>query len=404
MTRESISTIFIIVFLSTLLVLSTRSVMIQPVFGKNNDIGQMSTEDYSCRYQALRIGSLCQAEKSNIQSYDTNAREHNSNFGDPEARMDTFMKHYDEYQAEELGTYGFDQNDSVSNRGNTNSNESVTPTLAGHNGGSPGGGNNHNGGSPGGGNNHNGGSPGGGNNHNGGSPGGGNNHNGGSPGGGNNHNGGSPGGGNNHNGGSPGGGNNHNGGSPGGGNNHNGGSPGGGNNHNGGSPGGGNNHNGGSPGGGNNHNGGSPGGGNNHNGGSPGGGNNHNGGSPGGGNNHNGNNDQNDKSNGDRGASSCTPVTLSDLPGQTRPLAICLVTGKDTNVATEIGFATFTLVQLNGEEFRLTINGLNGQTQPAIVTVASGATSPITVPGLGTGNVLIGNAYSVILDVPRMSS
>ena len=159
MTRESISTIFIIVFLSTLLVLSTRSVMIQPVFGKNNDIGQMSTEDYSCRYQALRIGSLCQAEKSNIQSYDTNAREHNSNFGDPEARMDTFMKHYDEYQAEELGTYGFDQNDSVSNRGNTNSNESVMPTLAGHNGGSPGGGN-HNGGSPGGGN-HNGGSGGG---------------------------------------------------------------------------------------------------------------------------------------------------------------------------------------------------------------------------------------------------
>ena len=270
MTRESISTIFIIVFLSTLLVLSTRSVMIQPVFGKNNDIGQMSTEDYSCRYQALQIGSLCQAEKSNIQSYDTNAREHKSNFGDPEARMNTFMKHYDEYQAEELGTYGFDQNDSVSNRGNTNSNESVTPTLAGHNGGSPGGGN-------------------------------------------------------------------------------------------------------------------------------------HNGGSPGGG-NHNGNNDQNDKSNGDRGASSCTPVTLSDLPGQTRPLAICLVTGKDTNVATEIGFATFTLVQLNGEEFQLTINGLNGQTQPAIVTVASGATSPITVPGLGTGNVLIGNAYSVILDVPRMSS
>ena len=86
----------------------------------------------------MQIGSLCQAEKSNIQSYDTNAREHNSNFGDPEARMDTFMKHYDEYQAEELGTYGFDQNDSVSNTGNTNSNESVMPTLAGHNGGSGG--------------------------------------------------------------------------------------------------------------------------------------------------------------------------------------------------------------------------------------------------------------------------
>ena len=30
------------------------------------------------------------------KTVDTNAREHNSNFGDPEARMDTFMKHYDE--------------------------------------------------------------------------------------------------------------------------------------------------------------------------------------------------------------------------------------------------------------------------------------------------------------------
>jgi hypothetical protein len=26
----------------------------------------------------------------------------------------------------------------------------------------------------------------------------------------------------------------------------------------------------------------------------------------------------------------------------------------------------------------------------------------IIVPGLGTGNVLIGNAYSVILDIPRV--
>ena len=135
MARESISTIFIIVFLSTLLVLSTRSVMIQSVLGKNNNIGQMSSEDDSCRYQTLWIGSLCQAEKSNIQSYDTNGREHNSNFGDPEARMDTFMKHYDEYQAEELGLHGVDQNDNVSNKGNPNSNENVMPALVGHNGG-----------------------------------------------------------------------------------------------------------------------------------------------------------------------------------------------------------------------------------------------------------------------------
>jgi hypothetical protein len=290
--------IIIIALLSTLLVLSTRSGTIQNVFGKNN-MGQMLGEGDPCSNQASQIDSLCQPEKSNIQSYDTTTREHYSNFGDTDARMDTFMNQYNKYQAEELGTSGSYQNDSVSNKGNTNSNESVTPTIVGHNGG----------GSPGGG--------------------------------GDNHNGG----------GSPGGG----------GDNHNGG----------GSPGGG----------GNNHNGG----------GSPGGG----------GNNQKGNNNQNNSPDGGGKSSTCTPVTLSDLPGQTKPLAICLISGQDTNIATEIGLGTFTLVQLNGDEYQLTINNLNGQTQPAIVTVALGATSPITVPGLGTGNVLIGNAYSIILDVPR---
>ena len=135
MTRESIPTIFTIVILSTLLILSTRSGMPQYVSGKNNNIDLMSSEDDSCRYQTSQIDSLCQAEKSNIQNYDTNAMEHNSKFGNPETRMDTFMKHYDEYQAEELGTNGFDQNGSVSNTGNTNSNETVMPALAGHNGG-----------------------------------------------------------------------------------------------------------------------------------------------------------------------------------------------------------------------------------------------------------------------------
>ena len=265
MARESISMIIIIALLSTLLVLSTRSGTIQNVFGKNN-MGQMLGEGDPCSNQASQIDSLCQPEKSNIQSYDTTTREHYSNFGDTDARMDTFMNQYNKYQAEELGSSGSYQNDSVSNKGNTNSNESVTPTIVGHNGG----------GSPGG------------------------------------------------------------------------------------------------------------------------GGDNHNGGD-----NQKGNNNQNNSPNTGGKSSTCTPVTLSDLPGQTKPLAICLISGQDTNIATEIGLGTFTLVQLNGDEYQLTINNLNGQTQPAIVTVALGATSPITVPGLGTGNVLIGNAYSVILDVPR---
>src|SRR6185312_5260752 len=226
MARESISMIIIIALLSTLLVLSTRSGTIQNVFGKDN-MGQMLGEGDPCSNHASQIDSLCQPEKSNIQSYDTTTREHYSNFGDTDARMDTFMNQYNKYQAEELGTSSSYQNDSVSNKGNTNSNESVTPTIVGNNGG----------GSPGGG----------GDNHNGG----------GSPGGG----------GDNHNGG----------GSPGGG----------GDNHKGG----------GSPGGG----------GDNHKG----------GGSPGGGgDNHKGNNNQNNSPDGGGKSSTCTPVTLSDLPGQ----------------------------------------------------------------------------------------
>jgi hypothetical protein len=95
-------------------------------------------------------------------------------------------------------------------------------------------------------------------------------------------------------------------------------------------------------------------------------------------------------------------VTLSGLPGQTRPIAICLVPGKAADVATEFGYASFTLDQQNGGTFKLTIDRLNGQTQTAIVTVELGMSTPIMVPGLGTGNVLIGNAYSVILDIPRV--
>ena len=113
---------------------------------------------------------------------------------------------------------------------------------------------------------------------------------------------------------------------------------------------------------------------------------------------HNGNNDQNNKPSGDSNNNDknnnnirrCIPVTLSDLPGQTRPLEPCLVIGVNTNVATEIGNATFILSQSSGGEFKLTINGLNGQTQPAIITTKSGVKTPIIVPGLGTGNVLIG--------------
>ena len=264
--------------LSALLVLSIRLPVFQDVLGKNDRIDPLSAESDSCHNQILQIDSVCRLEKSNIQGYDTEAREHYANYGELQTRTNAFMQHYDDYQAEEFGLADSSQNDNVPSTGNVNHNDSVVPALVGHNGGGSGTGDGgHNGGG--------------------------------------------------------------------------------------------------------------------HNSGG------HNGGGSGTGDNKN--NDQNKNHKGENGNGHCTPVTLSGLPGQTKPVAICLVNGVDTNVATEIGFATFTLVQLNNGEFRLSINGLNGQTQPAIVTVTAGVSSPIIVPGSGTGNVLIGDGYSLILNVPR---
>ncbi len=264
--------IFVIVVLSTLLILSTKLTMYQDVIGKNGDTDLKLAESDSCHSQVPQIISLCRFESSEIQHYNAETRGHYADEASPLTNIGSIIKHHNEYQEEQLGLSDFDQNNNLTNSGDSNYNESVSPALVGHGGGSGTGGGGSHGGSSG----------------------------------------------------------------------------------------------------------------------------------TGGESGNNGNNGQNDNHSSERKNSPCVPVTLSGLPSQTRPIAICLIPGKAADVATEFGYASFTLDQLNGGTFKLTIDRLNGQTQPAIVTVQLGMSTSIIVPGLGTGNVLIGNAYSVILDIPRV--
>src|SRR5215467_4220604 len=320
MARDSIMAIFVIVVLSTLLILSTKLPMYQDVIGKNGDTDLKLAESDSCHSQVPQIISLCRLESSEIQHYNAETRGHYADEGSPLTNIGSIIKHHNEYQEEQLGLSDFDQNNNLTNSGDSNYNESVSPALVGHGGSSGTGGGGSHGGSSG----------------------------------------------------------------TGGGGSHGGSSGTGGGGSHGGSSG---------TGGGGSHGGSSGTGGGGSHGGSSG---------TGGESGNNGNNGQNDNHSSERKNSPCVPVTLSGLPSQTRPIAICLIPGKAADVATEFGYASFTLDQLNGGTFKLTIDRLNGQTQPAIVTVQLGMSTSIIVPGLGTGNVLIGNAYSVILDIPRV--
>lgn len=284
--------------LSVLLVLSTRSTILENVLAKNYNANIIPTEDNLCRYQIPQANTVCHAYNLNIRTNTDRMSEQDSNFDNSITLAGSFLKHYAEDRADELGYDGdLYQSDNASGVGDVNSRGNVMPAFVGHSHGGQDGG--HYGGD-----------------------------------------------------------------------NHPGTGDGGEGNRS---------HHGSTNG---------RGGGN---------GNGHNDGSS----SHNGNNDQNNKHSGDSNKNNnnnnnnnnirrCIPVTLSDLPGQTQPLELCLIIGVDTNVATEIGNATFTLSQSSGGEFKLTINGLNGQTQPAIVSTKSGMRTPIIVPGLGTGNVLVG--------------
>ena len=291
MANKHSETVFLIIVLSALLFLSTRSTTLENVFAKNYNVNIIPTEDNLCRYPIPQANTVCHAYNPNIRTQTDRKSEQDSNFDNSTTLAGSFLKHYDEDRADELG-YDNDlyQSDNASGVGDVNSSGNVMPAFVGHSHGSPDGGH-YDGG-----------------------------------------------------------------------------------NHPGTGDGGGGN---------GSHHGSTNGRGGNGNG--------HNDGS------HSGNNDQNSKHSGDNNKNNndknirrCIPVTLSDLPGQTQPLELCLVIGLDTNVSTEIGNATLTLSQSSGGEFKLTINGLNGQTQPAIITTKSGVRTPIIVPGLGTGNVLIG--------------
>jgi hypothetical protein len=285
-------TIFLIIVLSVLLVLSTRSTILENVFAKYYNANRMPTEDSLCRYQISQANTVCPAYNLNIHTHTDRMSEQDFNFDNSNTLAGSFLKHYNEERTDELGYDGdLNQSDNASGVGNVNSSGNVMPAFVGHS---------HDG--------------------------------------------------------------------------QDGGHYGGGNH-----PG---------TGDGDRVNGSHHGSTNS----SGGNGNGHNDGSS-----YNGNNDQTNKhsedsnnNNNNNNIRRCIPATLSDLPGQTQPLELCLVIGVDTNVATEIGNATFTLSQSSGGEFKLTINGLNGQTQPAIITTKSGMRTPIIIPGLGTGNVLIG--------------
>jgi hypothetical protein len=333
-TNRSTLTVYLIVFLSVLLILSSRTATLENAFAKYYNLHSTTVEDDLCKYQISEANTLCQNDILNSRGGANGASELNSNFDSSKSLSSSFLRHYDEDRAYQLGNYDNYQNGIVSDEGNNNGSGSgtIVPAFVGHNGGGGSGGG-HNGGG--------------------------------------------------NNGGGSGGGHN-------GGGNNGGGSGGG---HNGGGSGG--DRNGGGSGG--DRNGGGSGG--DRNGGGSGGG--HNGGGSGG---NNGNGGQNDNNNGGSKDSNCMPVTLSGLHGQTQPLAICLVVGVDTKVPTEIGSGTFTLSRTNGGDFKLTINGLTGQKEPAIVTLPLGVTTTIFVPGLGSGTVLIGSTYSIILDIPRLSS
>ncbi|HEY7573443.1 MAG TPA: hypothetical protein VH796_18945 [Nitrososphaeraceae archaeon] len=290
-------TIFLIIVLSVLFVISTRSTILENVFAKNYNANMIPTEDNLCRYQIPQANTVCHAYNPNIRTHIDRMSEQDFNFDNSITLGGSFLKHYDEDRADELGYGDGDdlyQSDNASGVGYVNSSGNVMPAFVGHSHGGQNGGHYDGGNHPG-------------------------------------------------------------------------------------------------------TRDGGVGNGSHH--GSTndrdGNGNGHDNGSS-----HNGNNDQNNKHSGDSNKNNsnkndnniqrCIPVTLSDLPGQTQPLEPCLVIGMDTNVATEIGNATFTLNQSSGDEFKLTINGLNSQIQPAIITTKSGVKTPIIVPGLGTGNVLIG--------------
>gem|GEM_PF-1638993 len=298
MANKHSETIFLIITLSVLFVLSTRSPILENVFAKNYNANMIPTEDNLCRYQLPQANTVCHAYNLNIRTHVDRMSEQDFNFDNSTTLGGSFLKHYDEDRAEELG-YGDNlyQSDNASGVGDVNSSGNVMPAFVGHSHGGQDGGHYDVGNHPGTGD-------------------------------------------------------------------------------------------------------GSDGGNGSHHSSTndrSGNGNGRNDGSS-----HNGNNDRNNKHGGDSNKNNnnnnkndnnirqCIPVTLNDLPGQTQPLEPCLVIGVDTNVATEIGNATFTLNQSSGGEFKLTINGLNSQTQPAIITTKSGVKTPIIVPGLGTGNVLIG--------------
>ena len=136
-TNQSTLTIYLIVFLSVLLILSTRSYTLENVFAKYYKLNSTTVEVDPCRYQMSEGNTLCQYDSLSSRDAAIGASELNSNFDNSKSLTSSFLKHYDEDRAHELENHDNYQNGIVSNEGNDNSSGSggIMPALVGHNGG-----------------------------------------------------------------------------------------------------------------------------------------------------------------------------------------------------------------------------------------------------------------------------
>ena len=117
-------TIFLIIVLSALLFLSTRSTTLENVFAKNYNVNIIPTEDNLCRYPIPQANTVCHAYNLNVRTQTTTL-------------AGSFLKHYDEDRADELG-YDNDvyQSDNASGVGDINSSGNVMPAFVDHSHGS----------------------------------------------------------------------------------------------------------------------------------------------------------------------------------------------------------------------------------------------------------------------------
>ena len=141
MANKHSETIFLIIVLSVVLVLSTRLTTLENVFAKNYNTNRMPTEDNLCRYQIPQANAVCHAYNLNIRTHANGMSEQDFNSDNSTTLAGSFLKHYDEDRADELGYDGdLYQSDNASGVRDVNSTGNVMPAFVGHSHGGPDGG------------------------------------------------------------------------------------------------------------------------------------------------------------------------------------------------------------------------------------------------------------------------